>query len=505
MPSPDVEIKAELLKALSQALVPLDHRMECSPALRVVAKSFAQQLQDLTDMDSSAPQFSIFSWNLKTVTWVSDGSMAENGLNVRMDSSLYSDEEKISLEKQTADASPDAGWVRLAAAKSLFRLFSFYDSSFDGNDYLGLGLACQDSMVEVRRDLLKKIHSTVNSQHKLGKGGSRKVMAKLAALYALYAADPFEPNVKNAFHHLREYVVTRRSILNKIALSKSSTGASGALIIEMPEFLLPYLVFFMSHHPDYDAEAMADTEHGGDAIMALFRDSIEFALEVLMLPRSSDQDSKTTSASELSNHAGVALKLLRRLKYCDVLGVEEEEDTDEMATLNAHQICDIGLSLTRHLLLTLSPVPKTVPSKFSGSINLPRKLYRTKPISNDDKRMDGSDLPDTLKAPKLRDLFSATFGAPLAIKAVKRGRRKGGKGKDQVVEQGPRKAPKQDRRNEIHPSNTIQEDDKKRKSNEMDASARLEDLKQSGRTNKKQKDSIDELFTSSDDEEIVDS
>lgn len=434
-PSPDVEIKAELLKALSQSLVPIHCTKELTPGLLSLAKQICEELQDLTDMDTSAPQFEGFKWKLKHLNW-SGQSMQSSG--PEYDPSQYSDEEKLALEKQIADTSPDAGWIRLAAAKSMFRLCKTYDSTFNGSDYLGLGLACQDSILEVRQALLKKIDTTVQYFQNLGPGGAKQRAAKVAALYALYGADPYEPNMKKAFRSLRQYIGRRRSILLKMSLNRSATGNSGTMVNEMPEFILVFLIYFMAHHPDYDAEAMSHV-NAGDELMALFKDSLQMALEALMLPQMTNQKDRESLARILQTNAGVSLKILRQLKYSEILEMDSDA-VDVDATMNGNQICDIGLSLTRRILNEFSPVHGASPSGFSGPIHLPKKFWHGKQVTQDDKRLDGSDLPTQLKGPPLRGLFSESCGVRLKFRKP-RGKKRQGKDGDQVVEQAKKKRP----------------------------------------------------------------
>ena len=432
-PSPDIEIKAELIKAMSQSIVPIVSAKEITPSVISLAKQFCEELQDLTDMDTSAPQFENLRWKLNRVNW-SNRSTGTSGPTY--DSSQYSSEEKLSLEKQISDASPDAGWIRLAAAKAMFRLFRTYDGAFNGNDYLGLGLACQDSMVEVRQELLKKIDSTVQYFQRLGPGGAKQRSAKMAALYALYGADPYEPNMKNAFRSLRRYIGKRRSILQKMSLARAAAGDSGTMVNEMPEFILPFLVYFMAHHPDYDSEAMSLVE-AGDELMALFKDSLQIALEALILPQSTNQKDRESLAAILKNNAGISLKILRQLKYSDIVQLDADA-VDFDASQNGHQICDIGLSLTRRILHELSPVEGVHPSGFSGPIHLPKRFWQPKRVTEEDKRLDGSDLPPQLKGPPLRGLFSEACGTRLKFRKPRSKKRQGN---DQVVEQAKKKKP----------------------------------------------------------------
>eukprot|EP00889_Picochlorum_renovo_P008169 jgi/Picre1/35199/NNA_002661.t1 len=482
-PSQDIEIKAELIKTLSQALVPLVWTKEPAPIVVNVVKQFSEDLQDLTDMDTSAPQFEMFKWKLRRVHWSTSESCPENTL--AMDPAEYSEEEKLAIEKQHADASPDAGWIRLAAAKALFRLFRVYDGMLSGNDYLTLGLACQDSIVEVRQALLKKIESTVDyfQHHGSTSGrGARQRCAKMTALYALYGADPYEPNVKAAFTQLRKYVVKRRAILQKISLKRATSGDSGTMVDEMPEFSLIFLVYFMAHHPDYDAEAMTQIT-AGDELMALFKDSLQMFLEALVIPQSSRQKDKESLTAELKNNAGVALKILRQLKFCNILDVANE-DIDAEASLNARQICDIGLSLTKGLLHEVSPIPGATPSKFSGPLSLPKKYFSPRKLTAEDKRIDGSDLPPQLKMPKLRDLFSDACGFRMRFKGQKA--RKKRVAKEEIVEQTKKR--KQEAINTLA-------DKEKEKPKDPDPEAPL-------KLYQKPKDSLDDFFSSDEDADM---
>ena len=442
-PSADVEIKAELIKAVSQAIVPIDCVGSPSEGVIAVAKQLCAELQDLTDIDTSGPQFESLIWKLKRVEWV-DGKEKGKGVKkggkskatpvvvassgtddmsdlfaIEVDINSYADEEqRVQYEKGVADASPDAGWMRLAAAKSLFRLFRVYDRNFSGNDYLGLGLACQDPIAEVRRAILKKVDS--NMAYLLRhQRSAQKRMAKTLALYSLYAADPTELNVKHAFHSMQRVIAKRRVAVAQMSLAKASSKDAGTLSNEMPEFALVYLVYFIAHHPDYSSADMAAEENAisSDSLVVLFKDTMQMFLEALLLPAKRPKNAETMT-NTLKVNAGVAIKILRQLKYCDIFDLENEV-ADAAATINGHQICDIGMSLSRRLLVALSPLKGAVPSKFSGSLHLPSSYYHQKSLTAEDKRLDGSDLPPELRGPQLRDpLFSEQCGIKMKYRTA---------------------------------------------------------------------------------------
>jgi hypothetical protein len=151
------------------------------------------------------------------------------------------------------------------------------------------------------------------------------------------------------------------------------------------------------------------------------------ALEALLLPpgNSATED----QATEVARQAGATLKILRQLKFCDVLGVAAvrgQGEVDEGATICSHQICDMALCLSRQLLrLVMGNKPQNV-QKFPGVVALPRLCYRPKKnIAAGDRRRDGSDLPRTFR-PVLDSLFTHRLspGTPAGAAPKKKARRR---------------------------------------------------------------------------------
>jgi len=485
-PSADVEIKAELIKAMSQAIVPIDCVSSPSAGVVEVAKSLCGQLQDLTDIDTASSQFESLVWKLQRVKWVdrrgegrgggdrkaarkgaakeSNGKKRQAGVDggkrganllslgaelpeddacvVEVDSSAHpTDAMKLHHEKAIADKSPDAAWIRLAAAKSLLRLFRIYDRNFSGNDYLGVALSIQDPVPEVTRAILKKIDSNMSYLLRHQRSAQKR-MAKTLALYSLYACDPTELNVKHAFHSMQRVIAKRRSAVAQMSLAKAASTSAptsaadpGTLSNEMPEFALVYLVYLISHHPDYDIEemaaAVAENASSTDSLVVLFKDTVQMFLEALMLPAKRPKNADTMT-STLKVNAGVIIKVLRQLKFCDIFDVENET-VDASATVKGHQVCDIGLSLSRRLLHALSPLKGPIPSKFSGSLHLPSSYFHQKSLTAEDKRIDGSDLPAELRGLQLRDLFSEQCGIRMRYRTQAAKRKAGMMGEPSVV------------------------------------------------------------------------
>ena len=267
------------------------------------------------------------------------------------------------------------------------------------------------------RAILKKIDSNMAYLLRHQRSAQKRI-AKTLALYSLYACDPTELNVKHAFHSMQRVIAKRRVAVAQMSLAKASASptaagdAGGTLSNEMPEFALVYLVYLIAHHPDYDMEEMtaaaANNASSADSLVVLFKDTVQMFLEALLLPAKRPKNAEAF-ANIIKVNAGVQMKILRQLKYCDIFDVENEA-VDASATVNGHQVCDIGLSLSRRLLHNMSPLKNVMPSKFSGSLHLPSSYFHQKSLTAEDKRIDGSDLPAELRGLELRDLFSEQCG-----------------------------------------------------------------------------------------------
>jgi len=457
-PSPDVEIKSAALRTLAQALVPDDATVQPTEQVSEVVTALIAELGDLTDLNVDADAFQHFKWNKIEIRWFtgkvakstttgsrsrkrkSDETEEVADLNDDMVPEGYTDgrgmeeEERQHLEEQTKITSPDCGWVRYSAATALFRLFRTYDPIMTGNDYLTMGLACQDSIAEVRLALMDKISSTV-AHFLTSKVANPQRAAKTAALYVLYSKDTEISYPVMAFGRLKEYVSARRTAVEKSALAVATAGDSGTLINEMPEFILPFIVYFMAHHPDYDhelinreeAHSQPEEDSVEEQVVEFFRLSLQMALEALLLPPGNAV--AEDQGTEVARQAGATLKILRQLKFCDILDVATvrgQGEVDEGATICSHQICDMALCLSRQVLrLVMGNKPQNV-QKFPGAVALPRLCYKPKKnVAAGDRRRDGSDLPRTFR-PVLDTLFTHRLspGTPAGAAPRKKARRR---------------------------------------------------------------------------------
>ncbi|GFR39816.1 hypothetical protein Agub_g308, partial [Astrephomene gubernaculifera] len=215
----------------------------------------------------------------------------------------------------------DRAHLRQAAAAGLLRLATRHDSRLAPGTYVSLALVMQDPVMEVRRAFGEEVRLFLHSSLQLGRRAH--VTAKFAALLPLAAMDPIPHHRDAAARTLLEVVLLQRARAQQQATAAAAgdggggtSGGAGAAagggataaggggrpsLADHPEFLLPFLVYVLGHHPDCPpvpatgwprskdsqaAQAQADEEQEQELPdpeeFRPFQDMLQFALEPLL-------------------------------------------------------------------------------------------------------------------------------------------------------------------------------------------------------------------------------
>ncbi|KAL4458690.1 hypothetical protein ABPG75_013555 [Micractinium tetrahymenae] len=387
-PSPSTALKSAALRTLCQALVPDSSRAQPSQAMIERAQIVWELLEQLLDTDAEAEQFQPFAFVFPR----SGDAEEQRGAKRRRVEGGGSGSDEEAEEDEELECT-DAAWVRYSAVCGLLRLARTYDSAMPASLYANLALTFQEPLVETRRSMTAKLTRAVGWLTTKGQSAQRS--AKYAAVLALMAIDPEDRNRAAALRALRDYVLTRRAAVARLSQAQAAAGGGGGnLLGDMPEFMLPFLIFLLAHHPDYPTEealeefAQADAEEReelygqGGTPFTPFAGMLQFALEALVVP----SDNPTTP-SEVARHLPALLKMLRSLKFC-------EDASGEPRTQEAHQLCDIAMVLLRQIALRLTKGKPAEPGRFPGQVVLPRMCFRPN-MQGQGKKSDGSDLPES--------------------------------------------------------------------------------------------------------------
>ncbi|KAL4859210.1 Sister chromatid cohesion protein PDS5 B-B [Chlorella vulgaris] len=400
-PSAVTAIKTAALRTLCQALVPDSARATLTQAMGERAALVWELLEPLLDTEEGEPQFAPFDIVLPNT---SDPEHAELKRELRSKrrrvagGGSAADEQEEESNEEAGDeegnlASTDAAWVRFSAVCGLLRLARAYDSAMSAPLYANLALAFQEPQMDPRRAMTLKLHKTVTLLGGKREPGYAQRATKYAAILAFFAIDPEPRNRLFALRTLRDYVVQRRLVVERMAASTAAAGGGGGTMIQdMPEAMLAYLVFLLAHHPDFptperlEEYSQASPEeqqevYGEAGPFAPFIGMLQFGLEALAVP--SDHP---TSASSVSRLLPPSLKVLRTLKYC-------EDACEEPRTEESLQLCDLGLMLLKLIADRLTNGKHLTLASFPGAVVLPKRCFRALDMSGKSKRLDGSNLP----------------------------------------------------------------------------------------------------------------
>ncbi|KAK9811630.1 hypothetical protein WJX72_007291 [[Myrmecia] bisecta] len=301
----------------------------------------------------------------------------------------------------------DLAHAHLAAAAALLRLALAHDSVLPPVTYVQLALIIQDQLMEVRHAFALKVRKTMMHFHRENNG---QRAAKYAAILPLAGMDPAEQNRQSAFQSLVDFVTLRRRAAHKHATqAAASRAAGGTMLHEYPDFLLPYMLQILAHHPDLPSQEVLE-EEGWEAL-GPFQRMLQFGLEALMVPEA--------LVDAADSPLPAILRILRTLKNTEDISPEPQSES-------IYLLCDVGLALAPAILEQQGRAnPQALTDKFPGTVPLPTSFYRPLEPQHFKKHKDGGFLPEG---------FQLALAKPFA--KVQKGKRGAGDGGRQAAGRG---------------------------------------------------------------------
>ncbi|DBA83186.1 TPA: hypothetical protein ACH3X2_006702 [Trebouxia sp. C0005] len=275
----------------------------------------------------------------------------------------------------------DEGCVRLATANALLKLAKSQENPVSADVYLQLALTMQDPIMEVRHQFAVKVHQMVQDFQKDPTKGHKA--AKWAAVFPLAAMDPTQANCQAAFSFLMEFVaVRRRAVQHRVSAAAANQSSGGTMLHEYPDFILPFIIQSLAHHPDFPTPE--DLDEGDPSVLEPFQKMLQFALQPLLLYID-------PIADQLGSVLPVVQKILRTLKHT-------EDATLQDATPNIYMLCDMALAMASALAKKQQPVKGKgsllAAASHPGSVPLPSSFYKSLDLQTAGRKADGSHLPD---------------------------------------------------------------------------------------------------------------
>ena len=380
------------------------------------------RVEALTDPDHTAEAFSGFQMLVEEREEEAEGQQGRGGARAGSKRKVAeAEEEETEVMEEEPPPCTDAAVVRFAAMCGWLRLVRAHDAALSADAYVSLALGCQDSLPEPRKAIAGKLGRTLH--HFLQRAAQPQRAAKYAALLALAGADPVPENRTQALLLLRQYAAARRAAVAAAAAAAAAAGRGGTMMQDMAEFLLPYLVYVLAHHPDYPQQEVGGGHAGlgvGSCCMGWFRGLgngcclagcetamplavrllCPLAVQVLEWWAGLSQEEREQAEEEgqvpplqpflgmlqlaleplllLAEHGSPeqparllppVLKLLRTLKHC------RDSHAEEPRTDEARAVCDMALALCKAITLRASKGKPIEQGRFPGTVLVPKQLF----------------------------------------------------------------------------------------------------------------------------------
>ncbi|BDA45205.1 Sister chromatid cohesion protein PDS5 homolog A [Coccomyxa sp. Obi] len=320
------------------------------------------------------------------------------------------------MEDLSPCGTADVALMRLAASEALLRLARLHDPSIHPEVYLALSLTMQDQVMEVRTAFGAKVRSMVQL---LNKHQAHRA-SKYAAMLALAGMDPLDSNKVAAYAMLNDFVVLRRRAAAKeVAAAAQASGSGGPMLQNFPEFMLPYIIQILAHHPDFPTRQ--DLAEMGSEAWEPFTIMLQFLLEPLILASSKQSNAEPPGAT-----LPAIEKVLRTLKAT-------EDATAEPATQNIYMLCDMAMAMAPAIVERHSP-GDVVTGKFRCTLLLPKPFFRGIMTGDAKAAAKASYLPEGFEVALVENLCPNQAQPP--------GQKKGRTGRSKPrAEAKPEKAP----------------------------------------------------------------
>ncbi|XP_077237607.1 sister chromatid cohesion protein PDS5 homolog A-like isoform X2 [Tasmannia lanceolata] len=249
----------------------------------------------------------------------------------------------------------DKAHLRLASAKSVLRLSKYWDHKITADVFHLTLRTSQDIYPEARRLFLSKVHQYIKE---------RLLDGKYACAFVFNINGSSPPEFKEAKHNLIEVVQMCQQLKARQLSMPSDTNSHTT--VTYPEYILTYLVHALAHHPSCPN---IDECKEVQAFEQVYR-MLHLFLSVLMHGHE-DGKSQVSPNKELEGVSAI-ISIFQSIKC-------SEDVVDGAKSKNSHAICDLGLSITKHLVRN--------PADFIGlttSVPSPPSLYKPLEKNKDD-------------------------------------------------------------------------------------------------------------------------
>ncbi|KAL1537227.1 sister chromatid cohesion protein PDS5 B-like isoform X1 [Salvia divinorum] len=263
------------------------------------------------------------------------------------------------ISSNIRSSSVDRAHLKLAAAKAVLRLSKYWKHKIPVDVFYLTLRTSEDNFPEVKKLLLNKIHQYIKD---------KALDPKYACAYLLDNTTQ-QADIEENKCNLIDIIQMCRQGRGRLVSSQTDTDSPP----HSPEYLLPYVVHSLAHHPSFPS---IDESRDVKIFEEMYRKSYLF-LSMLV---HGDGDGKSDVSFSKDKET---LSLLNSIFLC----IKRSTDAfDTTKSQNLYALCDLGMSIVRRL----SPSHEDLHDS-SVSVTLPAELYKQRAKKDEDASPIGEE------------------------------------------------------------------------------------------------------------------
>ncbi|KAA8537266.1 hypothetical protein F0562_027047 [Nyssa sinensis] len=260
------------------------------------------------------------------------------------------------ISKDIESSSVDKAHLRLAAAKAVLRLSNHWDHKIPIDVFCLTLRTAEINFPQARRLFLSKVHQYVKD---------RLLDPKYACAFLLDITGLEQPNIDEDKHNLSDVV----QMCHQAKARQHSLQCDANSPVVYPEYILPYLIHSLANHSSCpNVDECKDVK----AFELIYR---QLHLFLSMLVHGDEDGKSEVSINKEKESISLIISILRSIKC-------SEDIVDPAKSKNSHGICDLGLSITKHLAQKQDDIEGSI-----TLVSLPLMLYKLH------EKKEGDDTP----------------------------------------------------------------------------------------------------------------
>ncbi|KAL3850966.1 hypothetical protein ACJIZ3_012848 [Penstemon smallii] len=241
-------------------------------------------------------------------------------------------------------SSVDRAHLKLAAAKAILRLSKHWEPKIPTDVFYLTLRTSEDNFPELRKLLLSKIHQYVKD---------RILDPKYACAFVLDISSQ-QSDLEENKRNLNDIIQMCRQVKGRQMSSQTDSNSPPVY----PEYILPYLVHSLAHHPSFpNIDECKDVK----SFEAMYRQLYLFLSMLLHGDADGKSDVSISKDKETISFLNSIFRCIKR----------SEDAYDAAMSKNLYALCDLGLSVVKRLAPKQDDLQES-----SASLTLPPLLYK---------------------------------------------------------------------------------------------------------------------------------